>query len=162
MTQRRVRAAACGLAVLLTSVAVGLSPRRAIVTPQETPFPTAPARVDLGVALPPGFSATVDLTRKGPLARVVVSDIDRDGDIDVVASVGTLDLIVWTNDGAGHFSAAGRRPHRRASVRHHEHVTRFVDLPEAVLVDRRDAANCENGRAAEGFERSDVFPASAR
>jgi hypothetical protein len=41
---------------------------------------------------------------------VVAADIDGDGDLDVVANDGSLDLIVWVNDGAGHLTrqSAGR------------------------------------------------------
>ena len=35
---------------------------------------------------------------------MVVEDIDADGDLDVVANDGSLDLIVWTNDGSGRLS----------------------------------------------------------
>jgi hypothetical protein len=36
-----------------------------------------------------------------PLTSVVVADIDRDGDADVVATDGALHLFVWLNDGTG-------------------------------------------------------------
>jgi hypothetical protein len=37
------------------------------------------------------------------LTSVVVADIDRDGDADVVATDGALHLFVWLNDGKGRF-----------------------------------------------------------
>jgi len=40
-------------------------------------------------------------------SRVIATDIDRDGDIDVVAMTGRT-FTVWVNDGAGHLTA--RRP----------------------------------------------------
>ncbi len=42
-----------------------------------------------------------------PGTRVVaaaLADIDADGDLDVVAFDGSLDLLVWSNDGTGHFT----------------------------------------------------------
>src|SRR5262249_23689905 len=41
---------------------------------------------------------------------VVAADVDRDGDLDVLAST-DRSLTVWVNDGAGHLSAH-RLPHR--------------------------------------------------
>lgn len=38
------------------------------------------------------------------LVAVVASDIDADGDLDLIASDGSLDLLVWINDGAGHLT----------------------------------------------------------
>ncbi len=38
------------------------------------------------------------------LVSMVAEDIDADGDLDVVANDGSLDLIVWTNDGSGRLS----------------------------------------------------------
>ncbi len=35
------------------------------------------------------------------LVSMIAADIDADGDLDVVASDGSLDLVVWTNDGTG-------------------------------------------------------------
>ena len=101
---RRLRAAACGLTVLLASLVCGLSPSRA-PQPRHTTLPViaiTPGERD--VPLPAGFAATVDRATSDQFVRVVADDVDRDGDIDVVASLGSLDLIVWTNDGAGHFT----------------------------------------------------------
>jgi len=73
------------------------------------PHPAAPLfspdpGVDRAVALPDGFAAAVDLATSARFVSVVADDVDQDGDLDVVASVGSLDLLVWQNDGAGHFS----------------------------------------------------------
>lgn len=43
------------------------------------------------------------------LVSMIAEDIDADGDLDVVANDGSLDLIVWTNDGSGRLS---RQPGR--------------------------------------------------
>ena len=54
-----------------------------------------------------------------PGLRVVAlaaSDIDDDGDLDLVASDGSLDLLVWLNDGAGHMTR--RYGHQSGGWRH--------------------------------------------
>ena len=38
------------------------------------------------------------------LVALVASDIDDDGDLDLVANDGSLDLLVWINDGTGHLT----------------------------------------------------------
>jgi hypothetical protein len=38
------------------------------------------------------------------VVAAALADIDADGDLDLVASDGTLDLLVWSNDGSGHFT----------------------------------------------------------
>lgn len=73
---------------------------------------TGAADVGSRGALPAGFTAAVDLATSARFVRVVANDIDRDGDLDVVASVGTLELLVWENDGAGHFSRRSSSTHR--------------------------------------------------
>jgi hypothetical protein len=47
-------------------------------------------------------SSMVETGRR--IVSVVTADIDDDGDLDVVASDGSLDLVVLVNDGAGHLS----------------------------------------------------------
>jgi len=50
---------------------------------------------------------TLQLPGVEPGTKVVaaaLADIDADGDLDLVASDGTLDLLVWSNDGLGHFT----------------------------------------------------------
>jgi hypothetical protein len=54
--------------------------------------------------LPAGFALAIDRATSDQFVRVVADDFDFDGDIDVVASLGSLDLAVWKNDGAGHFT----------------------------------------------------------
>jgi len=44
------------------------------------------------------------------LVAMVASDIDADGDLDLVASDGSLDLIVWINDGTGHLTRRYAHP----------------------------------------------------
>jgi hypothetical protein len=50
---------------------------------------------------------TLQLPGITPGTKVVaaaLADIDADGDLDVIASDGSLDLLVWSNDGSGHFT----------------------------------------------------------
>jgi len=44
---------------------------------------------------------------------VVAADIDADGDIDVVATDGSLNLLVWINDGTGRFTRKRPAPIQR-------------------------------------------------
>lgn len=54
-------------------------------------------------ALPPVLSPPV-LKPGSRLVSMIAEDIDADGDLDVVANDGSLNLIVWTNDGSGRLS----------------------------------------------------------
>jgi hypothetical protein len=65
---------------------------------------TLPPRTASEIPLPAGFAATVDRATRDQFVGVVAGDVDHDGDLDVVASLGSLDLAVWRNDGAGHFT----------------------------------------------------------
>ena len=38
------------------------------------------------------------------LVAIVASDIDDDGDLNLVANDGSLELLVWINDGTGHLT----------------------------------------------------------
>jgi VCBS repeat protein len=49
------------------------------------------------------------------LVAVVATDIDTDGDLDIVATDSDLRLYVWINDGAGHFTR--REPSRLPTLR---------------------------------------------
>jgi hypothetical protein len=56
---------------------------------------------------PPRRQTALQLPGIDPGTRVVaaaLADIDADGDLDVVAFDGSLDLLVWSNDGTGHFT----------------------------------------------------------
>lgn len=44
------------------------------------------------------------------LVAMVASDIDDDGDLDLVGDDGSLDLLVWINDGTGHLTRRYARP----------------------------------------------------
>ena len=109
---RRVRRHLVEGAALLIALLCGSSLRDG--TPLHRVIVAAgPAwRADRDVVLPAGFAGTIDRATSDQLVRVVAGDVDRDGDIDVVASLGSLDLVVWKNDGAGHFTRqpASHRP----------------------------------------------------
>jgi len=51
---------------------------------------------------------------EGGLVAAVRADIDADGDLDLVATDRALNLLVWVNDGSGHFTR--ERPRRAAGV----------------------------------------------
>ena len=107
---RGPRTGLCGVVLLLTAAVCGWSSRtasswRELTDPFDRTF-----RTDLSVGLPAGFTATLDRATSDQFVRVVADDVDRDGDIDVVASLDSLDLAVWKNDGAGHFT---RQPSSR-------------------------------------------------
>jgi hypothetical protein len=109
MTRGQRTLACCALLVLTASVC-GWSSRTASSWRELTdPFDKA-FRADVAAGLPAGFTATLDRATSDQFVRVVADDVDRDGDIDVVASLDSLDLAVWKNDGAGHFT---RQPSSR-------------------------------------------------
>jgi hypothetical protein len=59
------------------------------------------------IADAPRSRTALQLPGIDPGATVVaaaLADIDADGDLDVVAFDGSLDLLVWSNDGTGHFT----------------------------------------------------------
>ena len=53
--------------------------------------------------LPP-LLARVAPSDAGRLVAVVAADVDADGDLDVIGTDAALQLHVWINDGAGHFT----------------------------------------------------------
>ena len=63
------------------------------------------------------------------LVSMIAEDIDADGDLDVVANDGSLELIVWTNDGSGRLS----RQHGRdgAGLRADPTAPGLADSPAA-------------------------------
>jgi hypothetical protein len=107
---RGLRTLACCALLVLTGSLCGWPPGssaswRELTDPVDKAF-----RTDISVGLPAGFTATLDRATSAQFVRVVADDVDRDGDIDVVASLDSLDLAVWKNDGDGHFT---RQPSSR-------------------------------------------------
>jgi hypothetical protein len=107
---RRVGAALCAVSALLVTLLSGVPPHPAARV-HTMPIQGIALDGDRDTPLPAGFAATVDRATSDRFVRVVAGDVDRDGDIDVVASLGSLDLIVWTNDGAGHFTRLASSAH---------------------------------------------------
>ena len=106
---RRVGAALCAVSASWSrSCGRAAAPCRSVHT---MPFSGIAVDGERDTPLPAGFAATVDRATSDRFVRVVADDVDRDGDIDVVASLGSLDLIVWTNDGAGHFTRLASSSH---------------------------------------------------
>jgi hypothetical protein len=122
--KRRLRTAVCCASLLVATLCGGL--RSGDSRPARDPavvFDPA-LRADPAVVLPAGFAAAIDRATSDQFVRVVADDVDRDGDVDVVASLDSLDLAVWKNDGAGHFT-------REPSSRH----TSLQAQPTAPSVD---------------------------
>lgn len=62
-------------------------------------------------ALPMGLQApSIEPNRR--VVSILAADIDADGDLDVVATDTSLELLVWTNDGSGRLT---RKQPRRSS-----------------------------------------------
>jgi hypothetical protein len=118
---RLLLARACALLVALLAIGAALPARVCLVLGDELELAPYAARE---ITLPAGFAATVDRATRDQFVGVVTGDVDHDGDLDVVASLGSLDLAVWRNDGAGHFT---RMPSGRHST--------FQTQPPAPSVD---------------------------
>jgi hypothetical protein len=111
----RFRTAVCCASLLLATLFCGLRsgdsrPARDLPRLVDPAFHAGPS-----VVLPAGFAATIDRATSDQFVRVVADDVDRAGDIDVVASLDSLDLAVWKNDGAGAFSPVSLHPVTRRS-----------------------------------------------
>ena len=73
----------------------------------NSPLVAAPVRVEsLPLTLAPPLEPGVRLV------ALVASDIDADGDLDLVANDGSLDLLVWINDGTGHLTRRYAQQHQ--------------------------------------------------
>jgi hypothetical protein len=105
---RAVRAAATMAAVLCAAWAPAHA-RSASVPASFAHRPTFDSTA-LAAALPSVLSPPM-VQPGSRLVSMIAEDIDADGDLDVVANDGSLDLIVWTNDGSGRLS---RQPGRDA------------------------------------------------
>jgi hypothetical protein len=104
-----------------------------------TPGGQASPRVE---TLPLSFAPPLDPGIR--LVALVASDIDADGDLDLVASDGSLDLLVWINDGAGHLT---RQYGKRASGWNSDSLTADSDaVSSRVSVVGSSAAQVDPGR----------------
>ena len=95
--------------------ALWLPVRGAGLVPAALTTRPAFAAADLTATLPAALQAPV-VPPSLQLVSMVAHDVDADGDLDVVASDGSLDLIVWINDGTGQLTRhaadkARPRPH---------------------------------------------------
>ena len=94
---------------LAVAAALLVATRLLSASPTPGTFVPLPLQTSLLGASRGGFQApTVD--DHPEFVSVVAADIDADGDIDIVAASGSLELFVWTNDGAGHLTR--QAPHR--------------------------------------------------
>jgi hypothetical protein len=96
------RTARPSLAALIACVAVlcATMPRPAVPRHLQCAVDPPATLVTPATALPAGLEPP-DADRRWPLVAAVAADIDDDGDLDAVASDGSLHLIVWANDGTG-------------------------------------------------------------
>jgi len=94
-----------------------------VPAPAVAVAPSMPLR-----AIPDGL-AKVATTDVGQIVSIVAADIDDDGDLDVVASDSSLQLHVWVNDGAGHFT-----------LQHPARSTGWQPMPPAPSVQDRQNA----------------------
>src|SRR5258706_10206003 len=62
------------------------------------------------VAALPGVLRSPAVQSSWHLVAMVANDIDADGDLDVVANDGSLELLVWINDGTGRLTRRQNRP----------------------------------------------------
>jgi hypothetical protein len=92
------------------SAPIASSQRRPIAVQAPIAEPPTFDSNALAAALPSVLSPP-SLLPGSRLVSMIAEDIDADGDLDVVANDGSLNLIVWTNDGSGRLS----RQHSRES-----------------------------------------------
>jgi hypothetical protein len=92
-------------------------------------------------ALPPELSVPVRETPR--LVSVVAADIDADGDIDIVATDGSLNLFVWVNDGTGHLTR--QRPSHRSAWRDEPAGPRVDDRAETFQPSTHETAPSMDG-----------------
>jgi hypothetical protein len=52
----------------------------------------------------PGFSQIHELFPPGTLTRLMAADVDCDGDLDLLVNTRSSGLLIWYNDGCGHFT----------------------------------------------------------
>jgi hypothetical protein len=86
----------------LTAAAVAVCAACANLTVARAQRPIQPPpQTFTSQSLPPGVVLDAD---DPALVAIVTTDLDTDGDLDIVATDSDLRLYVWINDGAGHFT----------------------------------------------------------
>ncbi len=121
------------LAACAALVCVSLTPVESRIISRRGDVPSR-LTIEAGTlfAALPEVLAPPSVQANWPLVSMVTNDIDADGDLDVVANDGSLDLIVWINDGTGHLT---RRKTRQASdVRPEASGPSFASEPESGAV----------------------------
>ena len=78
------------------------------------------ARIDRQVVGREGISITLSGSRDhvsltGSVAALIEDDVDHDGDLDLLATTGTGDIVIWVNDGHGQFTRRAQSPSRTIS-----------------------------------------------
>ena len=118
--RRYAAIALCSLFALIVPAAAGADPLRA-----EADIGGVHDRIDLSHSagvLAARLSQSRHWLRFGtsePIIRVVVVDLDRDGDSDVVAETRHSGLYFWINKGRGRFALRWPRPMLRPLRAHH-------------------------------------------
>src|SRR5258705_9259236 len=92
---------------------------------------TLPVNAEIGVGTRVDvttFESTVSNQYHVAFQKVVTVDIDRDGDLDVVATT-DRSLVVWLNDGSGHLTTQVPKKALRVAGRSPATTWRDSDLP---------------------------------
>jgi hypothetical protein len=72
----------------------------------------SPGHDEISVAL----SGSVDVVNLGAsVESLIEDDVDHDGDLDLLATTGTGDVLIWVNDGHGQFTRLPQSPTRTVS-----------------------------------------------
>jgi hypothetical protein len=82
---------------LFACLRTGVTPVRASVAAAESIWRP------VSITWPPDITTASEIPTAG-LVAAVTADIDADGDLDVIATDQSLNLLVWVNDGSGHLT----------------------------------------------------------
>ena len=101
MLMRAIRAICAGLGVTVICLAGHTSATSPDLSQHQD---YRPAVLTAEAALRHAGLSPSQIDNGTQLVAAAVADLDADGDLDLVATDGSLDLLVWDNDGAGHFT----------------------------------------------------------